>query len=150
MALFRIDFIDYTTEIDAPVEEVFAFFKEVDKWPSWTTCFKKVCCKSTGDWRIGFRISFVTNFLPVPTESPLVAYKENRTIAWGKQSKLSTIIHSFDFKAIDDERCSVRHAEFAEGLLGIILRPLKKQAARFVRQFADDLQAAFKKRAECS
>ena len=45
MALFRLDFIDYSTEIDAPVEEVFTFFKDVEKWPTWTTAIKEASDK---------------------------------------------------------------------------------------------------------
>jgi hypothetical protein len=145
MALLRLDFIDYATEIEAPVEKVFAFFKEVEKWPSWTTAIKKACCKSKGEWRKGFRLSFVPQFLPIPTEIPLVEYEEGRVIAWGMTSPIATVIHRFDFEPIDDQRCRVIHTEYAEGFYAILLRLMKNKITEFDRKFADDLQAVFSK-----
>ncbi len=146
MTLLRLDLIDYATEIDAPAEEVFSFFKEVEKWPSWTTVMKRACCKSTGEWRTGFRIAFVPQFLPIPVEVPLVTYEEGKVIAWGMNSPIATIIHRFDFEPIDAKRCRVIHTEYAEGISAILCRLMKSRIEEFDRKFADDLQAVFYKK----
>ena len=146
MALLRLDLIDYATEIDAPAEKVFAFFKDVEKWPSWTKTMKRACCKSEGEWREGFRISFVPDFLPIPTEVPLLTYEEGKVIAWGMTSPIATVIHRFDFEPIDDQRCRVIHTEYAEGISAILMRPMRKKIEAFDRNFADDLQSVFRKK----
>jgi hypothetical protein len=145
MALLRLDFIDYSTEIDAPVEEVFASFKEVEKWPSWTTAIKKAYRKSQGDWGVGFKLGFVPNFLPFPLEVKVLDYEEARLVAWGIRSPIATMIHQFDFEPLDAARCRVRHREYAEGLLAILTRPMLGKVEAFDRQVADDLKAAFRK-----
>ncbi len=146
MALLRLDLIDYATEIDAPAEEVFAFFKEVEKWPSWTTVMKRAWCKSKGEWRKGFRLAFVPQILAIPLEVPLVTYEEGRVIAWGINTPIATIIHRFDFEPVDDKRCRVIHTEYAEGISAILTRPMKNKIEEFDRKFADDLQAVFSKK----
>ena len=145
MALLRLDFIDYSTDIDAPVEEVFAFFKDVEKWPSWTTAVKKSQRKSAGEWGVGFKLSFVPDFAPMPLNVKLTAYEEGRLVEWGIRSPVATLVHRFDFEPLDAGRCRVRHTEFAEGLLAILTRPMLGKIEQFDRQLADDFKAAFRK-----
>ena len=145
MALFRLDFIDYATDIDAPVEEVFTFFKDVEKWPSWTTAIEKAGTKSDGDWGEGFKLSFKPGFAPAPLDVKILDYEEGRLIAWGIRNPLTCLIHRFDFEPLDEGRCRVRHTEFAEGILAILTRPMRKKIEQFDRQVADDLKAVFKK-----
>jgi len=127
MALLRLEFINYATEIKAPVEEVFNFFKEVEKWPSWASGIKRAYCKSTGQWQEGFRLVMVPHFLPLTMELPLVSYEEGKTIAWGFTSSMATIVHAINFEPVDSSSCRVIHSEFAEGIFAITFRPLKNQ-----------------------
>ena len=143
MPLFRLDIINYVTEIEAPVEKVFNFFKEVEKWPSWASGIKRAYCKSTGQWQEGFRLVMAPSQMPINMELPLVTYKEGQTIAWGFISPVATIVHRFDFEPVNSNRCRVCHSEFAEGIFALTFRLMKKQIAEFDRQFADDLKAAF-------
>ena len=145
--MLRLDMIDYTTEIDAPVNDVFTFFKDVENWHTWASGIKKAYRTPGTDWGLGFKFKFVPKFMPVPMEVPIIDYQENRVIAWGIRKPMATIIHRFDFEAIDDQRCRVRHTEFAEGLLAILSRPMKNRIEEFDRGFADDLQAVFQKTA---
>jgi uncharacterized protein YndB with AHSA1/START domain len=145
MALFRLDFIDYSTEIDAPVEEVFAFFKDVEKWPSWTTGIKKAYRKSPGEWGVGFKLGFKPDFAPAPVDVKVLDFEEGRLVAWGLRTPVGTLIHRFDFEPLDEGRCRVRHTEYAEGLFAILTRPMRRKIESFDRLLADDLQAAFKK-----
>ncbi len=143
MALLRLDFVDCSNEIDAPVEEVFAFFKEVDQWPSWATGIKKAYRKGGGDWGVGFKLGFVPDFLPFPLEVKVLDYEEGRLVAWGVRSPVATMIHRLDFEPLDGGRCRVRQREFAEGLLAILTRPMRGKVEAFDRRLGDDLQAAF-------
>ena len=145
MALLRLDFIDYSTEIDASVEEVFTIFKDVDKWTSWATGIKKAYRKPGRDWGVGFKLAFVPNFLPIPLDVKILDFEEGRLIAWGLRTPVATMVHRFDFEPLDAGRCRVRHREYAEGLLAILSRPLRGKIEDFDRLLADDLQAAFRK-----
>jgi len=145
MALLRLDFIDYSTEIDTPAEEVFAFFKDVENWTSWATGIKKAYRKSGGDWGVGFKLGFVPVFLPFPLEVKVLDFEEERLVAWGLRTPVATMIHRFDFEPLDEGRCRVRHREYAEGLLAILTRPMRAKIEQFDRLLADDLEAVFKK-----
>jgi uncharacterized protein YndB with AHSA1/START domain len=145
MALLRLDFIDYTTEIDAPVEEVFRFFKDLEKWPSWTQAIKKAYRKSEGDWRVGFKLGFAADLLPMPMEVKVIDFEEGRLVAWGIRNPLATIVHRFDFESLGEGKSRVRHTEYAEGLMAVLMRPMRKKIEQFDRMIADDLQAAFSK-----
>ena len=145
MALLRLEFIHESTEIEAPVEEVFTFFKDLEKWTSWATGIKKANRKPGGDWGVGFRFSFVPLFLPVPLDVKVLDYEEGRLIAWGLRTPVATMVHRFDFEPMDAGRCRVRQQEVAEGLLAILTRPLRGKIEHFDRLLAEDLKAAFKK-----
>jgi len=146
MGLLRLDFIDYTTEIEAPVEKVFSLFQKVEEWPLWTSAIKRAYTKSDGAWGVGFGLGFVPYFALWPIEVKLVDYQENRLIEWGIRSPLATIIHRFEFEPLGKDRCSVRQREFAEGLFAIFSRPFKGVIERFDRLLGDDLKAAFNKK----
>jgi len=143
MPLFRLDFINDAVEIKAPVDKVFNFFKEVERWPSWASGIKRAYCKSTGEWREGFRLVMVPVHFPVNLEMPLLSYKENETISWGMTSPVASIIHRFDFEPVDSTRCRVTQSEYAEGIFALTSRPFKKFIADFDRQLGRDLKAAF-------
>lgn len=145
MAWPRLEFIDYVSDIDAPVEEVFRFFKDVEKWPSWTKAIKKAYRKSEGDWRVGFKLGFASDLLPMPLEVKVIEFEEGRRIAWGMRNPVATIIHRFDFEPSGDRRCRVRHTEYAEGLFAILTWPLRGKIEQFDRLIADDLKATFAK-----
>ena len=144
MALFRLDFIDYSTEIDAPVEEVFTFFK-IGEMTHMDDSDQKASRKSDGDWGAGFKLAFKPDFAPASLDVKILDFEEGRLIAWGIRNSSRPLIHRFDFEPLDEGRCRVRHTESAEGILAILTRPMKAKIEKFDRQVADDLQAAFRK-----
>ena len=146
MGLWRLEFIDYSTEIDAPAEEVFAFFKNLERWSSWTSSVKSASAKSGGAWGAGFKIGFVPEFLPFPLVARIISYEEGRLIEWGIRTSAATLVHRFEFESLGTNRCRVRHHEYATGLLALLTRPMKGKIERFDRKLADDLRAAFKNR----
>jgi len=146
MGLLRLDFIDYTTEIEASVDEVFSFFKEIESWPTWTAAIKRAYRKPGGAWGVGTKVGFVPDFMPLPVEAKVLGYEEGRLVEWGIRSAAATIIHRFEFQPVADDRCRVRHLEYAEGLFAILVRPMKGKIEAFDRKLADDLKAAFLKR----
>jgi len=142
MGLFRLDFIDLTTEIEAPAALVFDFFKKVEDWPSWARGIKATRRVSKGDWGVGFRFSFSPAFLPFPLGTKVIEYEEGRRIAWGLRTPVASLVHSFSFEPAAEGRCRVRQLEFAEGLLAILCRPLRGKIEAFDRGLARDFQAA--------
>jgi hypothetical protein len=147
MALLKLDIIDYTNEIEASAEEVFAFFKQVEGWPSWAKGIKKAYRRPGRDWGVGFRLAFMPDFLPIPLDVKVIDFEEGRRIAWGVRSPVATLVHQFEFEPMGAGRCRVRHREYAEGLLAILVRPLRGKIENFDRGVADDLRAAFRKKA---
>ncbi len=145
MALLRLEFIRESTEIDAPVQEVFTFFKDLEKWTSWASGIKKARRKPGADWGVGFKFSFVPFFLPVPLDVKVLEFEEGRRIAWGMQTPVATMVHRFEFEPLGEARCLVRQEEYAEGLLAILTRPLRGKVEDFDRLLAADLQAVFRK-----
>lgn len=146
MGLLRLDFIDYTTEIEASAEEVFSCFKNIEKWPSWTTAVKRAYRKPGNTWAVGNKVGFVPFFMPFPVEAKVIGYEEGRLVEWGIRSAVATIVHRFEFEPVAEDRCRVRHQEYAEGLLAILSQPMKGTIEKFDRKLADDLKAAFLKR----
>ena len=142
MGWFRLDFTDDTVDIGVRVNEAFGFFKQLENWPSWTKCIRRVSRKSEGDWRVGFRFVFVPDFLPVPLDTKVLEYEENRTIGWGLRTPVAAILHRFSFEPAGEGRCRVHQVEFAEGLLALLARPLQNRIATFDRQLILDFQAA--------
>jgi len=145
MGLLRLEFIDYSTDVDASAKDVFAFFKKLDQWTSWNSAVKSAAPKSTGEWGVGFKISFEPEFLPFPLVTKIIGYQEDRLIEWGIRTPIATLVHRFDFEPRGKNRCRVRHREYAEGLLAVLSRPMRKKIERFDRKLADDLQHAFTK-----
>ncbi len=143
MGFPQLRFIDYTTEIEAPAEEVFSFFKKIEKWPTWAKGIRRAERKAGGDWGVGFELAFVPDFLPLPLRTRVLTFEEGRLIEWGIRSPLATIVHRFEFHPVDEKRCRVRHTEHAEGLLALVGILLKGPIERFDRGLADDLKAAF-------
>lgn len=146
---FHRDFTDFTNEIDAPAGEIFAFFKRIEEWPSWTRAIRKTKRTDTGDWRVGYRFVMHASFAPaIPLRITMHEYEEHRLIGWGVKWPLGllTVIHRFHFEPLGPGRCRIRNHEFAEGLLAPLMAPLKGMIDRFDRQWADDLEAKFRKR----
>lgn len=63
MALLHIVSIDYTNEIAAPVEEVFALFKDIARWPEWVSVLSAAAPLSDGPLRAGFRLQMYSEGL---------------------------------------------------------------------------------------
>lgn len=146
MAIHR-DFTDFTNEIDASVEDVFAFFKRIEEWPSWTSAIRKAKRISDGDWRVGFRFSMNASFAPwIPLRITMLEYEEHSLIGWGvKYGPLLTVIHRFHFERLGRDRCRVRNHEFAEGPLAVLMPPLGGMIDRFDRTWAEDMEAYFRR-----
>jgi len=150
MGLLRLEFVDETTEINAPVDAAFACFKRVEDWPSWARGIKSTRRASEGDWRVGFRFSFLPAFLPFPLQTKVIEYEEGRRIAWGLRSPAASIVHRFSFQPEGEGRCRVHQVEFAEGLLAILCLPLRRKIAAFDRGLALDFQRAVARQARQS
>jgi len=147
MGLSRLELIDYSTEVEASAQDVFVFFKKLEQWPSWTSSIKSAAPKSRGEWGVGFQLSFVPEFLPFPLVTRVIHYEEGRRIEWGMRTPVASMVHRFEFQPLGENRCRVRHHEYAEGLFAILAWPLRKKIEMFDRKLADDLRDAFGKQA---
>lgn len=143
MALLHIDSIDYTNEIDAPVEEVFAVFKDIANWPQWVTVLSAAAPLSTGPLRVGFRLQMTPVDFGRPIKTTLLEYEENRVIAWGLRSRIASLVHTYRFEPIGSDRCRLRHTEFSEGLLAIAAWLLRRKIYAYDRQWSDDFVKRF-------
>jgi len=145
--MFHREFTDFTNDIDASVEDVFAFFGQIEKWPSWTSAIRKAKPVSDGPWRIGYRFSMNAAFAPfIPLSITIFEYEEHKRIGWGVKFPGLQVIHRFEFERLGPSRIRVRNTEFADGFLAILMTPLGGMIDRFDRQWANDLEAQFRKR----
>lgn len=143
MALLHIDSIDYTNELDAPVESVFATFKDIARWPEWVSVLSAAAPLSSGPLRVGFRLQMTPVDLGRSLTTSLLEYEENRVIAWGLRSRVASLVHTFRFAPISDDRCRLRHTEFSEGLFAIAAWLLRKKIYAYDRQWSDDFAKRF-------
>ena len=145
--MFHRDFTDFTNEIEAPVEEIFEFFKQIEKWPEWTSAIRKSRPVSPGDWRIGYQFSMNPGFAPfIPLRITIFEYEEHKRIGWGVRFPGLQVIHRFDFERLGANRTRVRNTEFADGLLAVFMTPLGGMIDSFDRKWANDMEARFRKR----
>jgi hypothetical protein len=147
MGRFRIDFFDATDEIDATAEQVFALLLDVARWPTWATGVTRGWQRPPGPLQVGARIGFVPRFLRVPLEAPVIDFEQDRRLAWGIRAPFAEMVHGLTIEPLPGGRCRVRHHEHADGLLGLVTRPLAQQIRRFDRNFSDDLSIHFATRA---
>ncbi len=145
MGLFQLDFIDCRTEMEAPVEDVFSFFQQVERWSTWAAGIKRAFRKSDGPWGTGFRFVFVPALFPMPLAVEVTGYEEGRLIEWGIRSSVATVIHRFEFEPMGEDRCSVRQTEFAQGVTAVLMRPMRQKIKDFDQRLATDLQDAIRK-----
>lgn len=136
---------DYSTTVDAPVEEVFEHFCNVGEWKQWVRPIQRSRVAGQGPLRQGARVEFVTDMfaLQVPLGAKILRYVSNEVIEWGIVSKLGRIIHRFEFAPLSESSSTVRHIEFGEGIFAALLRPMAKKIEKFDRQWADDLVSVF-------
>jgi len=144
--MLHIDSIDYTNELDAPVEEVFAVFKDIARWPEWVSVLSAAAPLSTGPLRVGFRLQMTPVDLGRPVKTTMLEVEENRVIAWGLRSRLASLVHTFRFDPLGPDRCRLRHTEFSAGLLAIPAWLLRKKIYAYDRQWSEDFARRFARR----
>jgi len=142
MAWLELSFIDMEVTVDAPVETVFAFLLDVERWPSWASGVRRAFRKSDGPWGTGAQFGFVPDFLPVPMVARVLAYEENRLVEWGVRAPGFSVAHRFAFQPAGEGRCRVVQTESAGGLAALLMRPLRGRIESFDRRMARDLQTA--------
>jgi len=145
MAWLELGFIDMEVEVDAPVEAVFAFFRDVEGWASWASGIRRAFRTSDGPWGEGFRFGFVPDFLPVPMKPRVLRYEENRLIEWGVEAPAFSVTHRFVFQPAGEQRCRIRQTESARGLAALLMRPLRNRIESFDRRLAQDLEEAVRR-----
>jgi uncharacterized protein YndB with AHSA1/START domain len=67
-----MDQFEITTAINRPVEDVFAVFEEIDKYPDWNDSLTKTRKTSAGPLGVGTTVGFSGKLLGRAYESPAV------------------------------------------------------------------------------
>lgn len=143
MAWLHIDSFDHIDELDAPVEEVFAVFKDIARWPEWVSVLSAAAPISTGPLRVGFRLEMTPVDLGRSIKTTLIEYEENRLLTWGMRTWIASLVHTFRFEAIGPQRCRLHHTEISEGLLGIAAWLLRKKILAYDGQWSRDFVKRF-------
>lgn len=147
MALLHIDSFDGTDELDAPVEEVFAVFKDIARWPEWVSVLSAAAPLSSGPLRPGFRLQMTPTDFGRPIKTTLLDYQEDRVIAWGLRSPVASLVHTFRFEPHGPQRCRLHHTEVSEGLFAIAAWLLRKKISAYDGQWSRDFVKRFARRA---
>jgi ribosome-associated toxin RatA of RatAB toxin-antitoxin module len=142
----RIQSFDQTDELDAPVEDVFALFKDIARWPEWVSVLSEASPLSTGPLRVGFRLQMTPTDLGWPIKTKLIEYEENRVIAWGRRSRLAGLVHTFRFEPLGHDRCRLHHTEFSTGLLAIPAWVLREKIHAYDGRWSADFVSRFARR----
>ncbi len=126
--------------------------KKIEDWSSWTPAIKRSRRRGRKkEWGKGFKIEFVPSFAPAPIRAKVLEYEEGRKLAWGLRLPGTSVVHRFDFEPLDDgARCRVRQREWADGIMGLLMRPLATSIEKFDRKMGNDLQAHFAGAAKAS
>lgn len=142
----HVDCTDFVTEIEAPVEEVFAKMQDLEHWSTWTRAITKVWPRSEGDWRRGYKFSMKTMVAPVPLPLEVEQLEQDRLIGWGASIPFVSVLHRIEFEPLGADRCRVRNHEFVEGpgpLAKLVGEVIAERIDRLDRQWAADLAASF-------
>lgn len=137
---------ELASELDAPVEEVFAVFKDIARWPEWISVLSAAAPISTGPLRIGFRLEMTPKDLGRSIKTVLTDYEENRALGWGLRSRIATLVHTFRFEPLPGDRCRLHHLEYSEGLFGVISWFLRDKMYAYDRQWSEDFATRFARR----
>ncbi len=80
MATPRVVRIDFTVEIERPVEDVFAYLTDVNSLPQWQSSLVEMRAETDAPMRVGTRLVETRKFLGRRMESTLevTAYERNR------------------------------------------------------------------------
>ncbi len=130
-------------EVAAPASEVFALLADVERWPSWCTGIQSARRLGRGPLRVGSSILYVPRFVPIPIAARVLGFERDRVFSWGLRTPIASMIHGFSVEPIDERTCVVRQSEFAEDLLAIAARPLRRAIHAFDRAWSADLERHF-------
>lgn len=140
MGWLQLDFIDSRIEVEGPAEELFDFFLQVERWPSWASGVRRAFRKSNEPWGVGSRFGFVPAFLPLPISTRVLSYRKGRLVEWGVRSRAASVVHRFEFEPAAGGRTAVRQVEFARGVAALLLRPLRRRIHDFDQAMLEDLR----------
>ena len=143
MALLHIDSFGGIDELDSPVEEVFAVFKDIARWPEWVSVLSAAAPLSSGPLRPGFRLQMTPTDWGRPIKTKLLAYEENRLLSWGSRMPVASLVHTFRFEPLGPGRCRLHHTEVSEGLLAIAAWLLRKKISAYDGQWSRDFVKRF-------
>ena len=132
---------------DAPVEEVFAVFKDIARWPEWVSVLSAAAPLSSGPLRPGFRLQMTPSEFDRPFKTKLIDYKGDCVIAWGLRPAVASLVHTFRFEPLGPHRCRLHHTEVSEGLLAIAAWLLRNKISACDGQWSRDFVKRFARRA---
>lgn len=110
-------------QIDAPADEVFRRFCELDSWPGWFSYVESARFKPKHAWRVGdqFVIKIKMPYLPLlKLKLTLLEVVENELIIWGQETAFGFQKHEFHFKKVSDAQMEILNKEWSGGLMSVL------------------------------
>lgn len=143
MAILHVNSFDRVSELDAPVEEVFAAFKDIARWPEWIPALSAAAPLSEGPLRVDFRLQMTPADLGRAIKTKLVDYEESRIFAWGLRSRIASLVHTFRFEPRPGGRSALHHTEFSAGLFAIPAWLIRRKIEAYDDQWSDGFERRF-------
>lgn len=146
--LLRRTWIDYSVEVAASADELYALLSDLDAWPQWTPGLLGLR-RREAPLAVGARFSMllsapVIGRLALPCQLYVL---EPTRIEWGGDllgERLgSSIRHRFELQALSPTRTRLRQIECASGLFALLLRPFEHLAHRHDRSWSDAIVQRF-------
>ncbi len=143
----RQTWIDHTSVIQTDIDTLYALLSDIDAWPDWTPGLRAISRFKKGPMTPG--ACFLMT-LEAPWVKrlflPNVVYQNDRhRIEWGGGLWGSTIRHVMELTAMDARTTSLRHVEYATGVLCMLAWPAANFAYRHDLRWSQAIEARFKR-----
>ncbi len=141
----RDTWIDHTSVVNADLDTVYSLLSDIAGWPSWTPGLLAIRQMRQGFAGSG---SFFLMTLEAPKIGrlylPNIVYQNSpEKIEWGGGALGSVIRHSFELTVIDDHTTSIRHLEYATGLLSLLAKPAAQFAYNHDMRWSRKIEEIF-------
>jgi pimeloyl-ACP methyl ester carboxylesterase len=112
--------IEGTTELDLPVDRLWAAFREAEGWPAWNPCFAWVWVPG-GELREGAQLVWTFNpirrryLYRMPATAKVVECRPGERVTWEVRLPGFHARHTYHFEAVGPDRSRLGSWEVAEG-----------------------------------
>jgi len=138
--------IDHSCTLGADLDTVSALLRDVDSWPDITPGLEAIVRDVSEPPAVGggFRMRLDMKGVPRMTLPAQIFQWDRERIEWGGGVGGSLIRHSMELSEAGPASCTLRHVEYATGVLALLWWPLEHVAYRHDRGWSDALEAHFR------